>query len=429
MVCQQSKFFASSLVVLGFIFLSPAQALTLKEVAQSVLENHPDIESARSLLEASDARVGFARSGYLPQIGVSYEYSDSSGELSAANIDREIRRTDATLSWKIFEGFATNYAVDASQNQRIAAQAELEASREAVALEVTEVYLSLLRTHYLYDRSNRYVAGLAELVKKIEARAQYGRLSKAQTAQGQSRLIRAQAENAALRGRLKGLKHHFTLLTGLTPAHLIYPSFDETITQVALDELTQRALIRNPEYRAAAAEIDSREAELGEARSKLFPSVTLEMSKRIDSDVTPDSLYDKDHRAAVMVELELPVGNGVLNQTAEAAKLKQAAVGKQGRVALDIKTTIGNLYAELREESALTTSLKENVEATRQVVKAYTLQFEAGRRSLLDLLTAWSDRYRAQASLIDNWYNKSRATAEIYAMLGELRSEIDKSSQ
>lgn len=404
-----------------------AHGLTLKEVTATVLTNHPDVQSARSLFEVSRARVGQARSRYLPTIGVAYEYSDSEGEQSGVELDRETRRTDATLSWSIFEGFATNYAVNASKNERLAASAQLDAAREAVALEVTNVYLSLLRTYYLHERSNRYVAGLAELVNKIEARAQFGRLSQAQTAQAKSRLIQAQADNASLNGRLKGLKHHFKLLTGQMPANLIYPSFDNGVAQMDLNELIRRALVRNPEYRAAEAEIDAKQANLGAARARLFPSVTLEVSKQLNADVEPQSLYNEEQRAAVMVELELPIGNGVLGEASEAAQLKQAALGNQGRVALDIKSTLGDLQNELREEIALTPSLKENIEATRQVVNAYTLQFEAGRRSLLDLLTAWSDRYKAQSALVNNWHNRSRATAEIYALLGQLRTEIGKS--
>lgn len=414
----------AAVVILGG---STAQALTLKQVTDNVLDSHPDIHSARSLFEASSARVNQARSQYLPKIGLSYEYSDSEGEQSGALIERETRRTDATLSWRIFEGFATSYAVSASKNERHAARAQLEATREAVALEVTEVYLALLRAHYLYERSNRHVQGLAELVSKIEARAQFGRLSQAQTAQAKSRLIQAQADHSALRGELRGLKHHFKLLTSHAPANLQYPAFDVGVSQTALNSLIQRALIKNPEYRAADAEIDAKQADLGAARARLFPTVSLEMSQQLNADIEPQSLYNEDNRSALMVELELPIGNGALSKASEAAKLKQAAVGSKNRMALDIKSTLGSLQQELLEEIAITSSLKENIAATRQVVSAYTLQFEAGRRSLLDLLTAWSDRYKAQSALINNWYQKSRATAEIYALLGQLRGEIEKS--
>lgn len=412
------------LLILG-LFWQRGYAEPLTQVITSVINTHPDIESAQNLLEAAGQRINQARSGFFPTVGLGVSLSDATGDQLAQSITQKIRRTDAIVQWTIFNGFANRYELDKNQEERAAAAAQLDATRDAVALEVTDQYLSVLRYFYQFQRSNAYIKGLSVLVKSIETRAEHGRLSMVHTAQARSRLIQAENEHARLRGRLNGAKARFEAITGQKPRNLVYPRISPSIAEAPVEALLEQAMSNNPNLRAADERAKAKQAEIQIAKSGLMPSITLEMRKRLQSHVEPASLFDEDQRSAIQLSYELPLGNGVLAQTAAAEKLRQAALADKRAAALEIRSGLATLQLQLQEELRIRPRLKENITATKRVVDAYTLQFDAGKRSLLDLLIAWSDRYRAQVAQIDNWYEVTLLTAQVHALTGDLRKMIE----
>lgn len=58
--------------------LSPSgqDSLSLRQIIMEVTHNHPAVKAAEEALRKADARIGFARSGYLPDIDASANYSN-----------------------------------------------------------------------------------------------------------------------------------------------------------------------------------------------------------------------------------------------------------------------------------------------------------------------------------------------------------------
>jgi hypothetical protein len=71
-----------------------------------VLLQQPSVRSAQALLRAAEAQITQARSDFLPSLGLSYRNADSRDETQGRPLDRNIRRSDASLRWNIFNGGA-----------------------------------------------------------------------------------------------------------------------------------------------------------------------------------------------------------------------------------------------------------------------------------------------------------------------------------
>jgi len=66
----------SALVAQTALSPSGQDSLSLQQIIMEVTHNHPAVKAAEEALQKADARIGFARSGYLPDIDASANYSN-----------------------------------------------------------------------------------------------------------------------------------------------------------------------------------------------------------------------------------------------------------------------------------------------------------------------------------------------------------------
>ncbi len=411
---------AASLTML--LSLPPlSSSAPLPDVVRQVLESHPDVVSAAALVDAADARIRQSRSAYLPAVGLSYENSRSTEEISGASIDRDVDRLDATLRWNLFRGFADRHAVASASARKAASAAELDAAREALTLRVVEVYLDVLRNESLVAVSAAQIESLEALVARVTTRAEMGRISRVNVHQANTRLVQARNRHFQLRAALEGARLRFREITGLAPEALALPELDETIADQPVASLYRRAIEGNPRVVAARDAARSREADIGVARGELLPTVDLELRKRLSSDVAPESSIDIDSSVRVTVNYAFELGGGSLGRKAEAVSLKVSADARLASLEREIRADLAAVSRQLVEDRNIAPNLEENVDAAKAVVEAYHRQFDAGKRTLLDLLIAHADLYEAEAAVLENRFRRAAMVARIHFQMGQLR--------
>lgn len=411
-------------VFLLFANVTPVMSAPLPQVVRQVLDTHPDIASASALLAASAERVRQSRSELLPSIGLSYENAHTTEDVSATTIDRDTGRLDTTLRWNLFRGFADRSAIKSATANKAASTADLDATYEALSLQATQVYLDVLRNQELLNISATQIDALQKLAERVATRAKMGRISKVTVHQASTRLVRAKNRHFQLRAALAGSRLRFRQITGMEPDGLVLPDIDEAVVEKSINEIYRLAIAKNPQVEAALETAKGREADIGVARGALMPSVDLELRKRIFSEVTPDSSTDVDTSVRVVVNYEFQLGGASYSRKAEAVSLKAAADARVASLEREIKADVAALSRQLIEDRNIAPALVENVDSARAVVKAYYLQFDAGRRTLLDLLTVYSDLYDAQAAVLDNRFGRLTGAARLYARMGMLRDKL-----
>jgi TolC family type I secretion outer membrane protein len=403
---------------------SQVMGAPLADVVRHVLDTHPDVVSARALLDAANERIRQSRSEYLPTAGLSYENSGTTEEISGASIDRDTSRLDATLRWNLFRGFADRGAISSATARKAASASELEDVREALALKVLEVYLDVQRNRALVEVSAAQIESLEALAQRVGKRAELGRISRVTVHQANTRLVQARNRHIQLRAALSGSELRFREITGMTPDDLVLPVLDEQIADVSIDVLYQRAIDGNPRIQAARETARSRAADIDVARGGLMPTVDLELRKRLFADVEPDSSIDLDTSVRLVVNYDFPLGGASLSRKSEAVSLKSAAEQRVASLEREVRADVAAVSRQLVEDRNIAANLEANVAAAEAVVKAYHLQFDAGKRTLLDLLTAYADLYQAEAAVLDNRFRQLASTARIYYQLGLLQTQL-----
>ena len=213
---------AALLLALGFA--AGVQAEALPAVVDKVLLQQPSVRSAQALLRAADAQITQARSDFLPSVGLSYRNADSRDETQGRPIDRNIRRSDASLRWNLFNGGADTARVQAGGLYRDAAEADLDNVLEQVSYEITEAYSDIVRLRQTVDSLGATLARQERVEAGVARRVDAGRIAPAELDLMRVRLIQNRALLGQLRAQLGTAEYRYRLLTGQAPEQLDTPA-------------------------------------------------------------------------------------------------------------------------------------------------------------------------------------------------------------
>ncbi len=413
---------AALLLALGFA--AGVQAEALPAVVDKVLLQQPSVRSAQALLRAADAQITQARSDFLPSVGLSYRNADSRDETQGRPIDRNIRRSDASLRWNLFNGGADTARVQAGGLYRDAAEADLDNVLEQVSYEITEAYSDIVRLRQTVDSLGATLARQERVEAGVARRVDAGRIAPAELDLMRVRLIQNRALLGQLRAQLGTAEYRYRLLTGQAPEQLETPAIRPADGDGDIDALVERIHERNPRLRAALQRAAARKAEIGVARGSFFPAVDLSYSKRLDNTTIPVPVSDTDRSGQMQVSLDIPLGGKNLGRHTEAVERHQAAQADADDLMMKVSKDITDLQRQYNEARQIAPQLEQRVIAAQRVSAAYELHFEAGRRSLNDLSITQDDLFNAQRALIENRAQQTTLQAQLLGLAGELRSAL-----
>lgn len=402
----------------------PVQAAPLNKVLEQVFQQHPDVLSSQALLSASRESIIQARSGFFPVLGLSGQASEGEDEQSGTPLDRNVRRIDASLRWNVFRGLSDKHGMQAAKHDSLAAEADLNEAHERVALEVTLVYIEVLRLRCLVDLGQSFVADQMRLSDEINHRVQAGRIPVADASQAKAGLIQAERLLAQSQSQLTAVEHRFRMLTGQAPEAMSLPSFKLLEAGQSMDSLLEKLAQGNPRLKAARERVAARGEEIGVAGGALYPSIDLEFRKRLNSEIDPPTLTDTVENQAIQLNYQLPLGGASYSRIRQAEFRKTAAQAETDSILLRLQAELGQAWALWKETVELKQKYLERAQAANTVVAAYDLQFDAGRRSLLDLIAVRLDRFQALADLTDNRVQELAANARMLSAFGELKRSI-----
>lgn len=423
--------FAIGRVCLGVIFAAQvwcARAESLDAVVQDVIESHPTVRSSAALLDAAAERVRQARSNYYPSVGMQAAANKAHDSQLGTRLDRSTRNADAFLRWNLFRGLADYHSVRMANRDREAADEDLADAHERVALQVAAAYLDVLRLRRRLAVAEAYVAQTEALVEDVSKLVAAGKAAPADIDQINVGHIEAQWEVAQLRGELAGAEQGYRLLTGARPGELSDPGNEDAMANLDQDDMLEQVLETNPKVRAAKARAEARGEEVRVAGGALMPRVDLELRKRLLSDIKPDPVVESRDSAQVSLNYEMPLGGGTFSQKREAAARAASAQADLDQARLEAQTNSTQLWNVWSEARRIAPSLTRRAQASDKVVVAYDQQFNAGRRSLQDLIAIRDEHHRAQADVIDNIHAEQLGAMQILALLGRLRESLNVST-
>ncbi|MEH6395978.1 TolC family outer membrane protein [Pseudoalteromonas sp.] len=412
------------LAILPLIALSgTAHALTLEQSVAEALNKNPRLLQKYARFEAKyrDKRTAFSE--YLPQIRLyaAYGYENVTNN-SGNSVDTEMDRRELGLriSQMLFDGFKTSSDVARLDYEMRADQQSLVSEAENIGLEVSQVYLDLIKAQEIVKLQQQNVVDHQNILKDIQSRKSKGLSSDADVAQVQARLSTAQSGLLAAKNNQFDLEANYYDLVGGYPDNLMVPKPDANYVPKDLKQAIQLAVTSHPEVSAANLDINAANKQIERDKSGYWPKLALELDVNDNENIGGFEGPDDDARIMLTMSYDLYNG-GRTNAKTEASKWRyQEATAVRDNTLRQVTegTKLAwNAYTFVGEQKNF---YQQNVDFASQAQQGYDKQFDLGRRSLLDVLDSKIELFVARRNYLNAAFDERKASYRLINATGKL---------
>lgn len=262
------------------------------------------------------------------------------------------------------------------------------------------------------------VAEHDRLYQMITRRQQGGVASTADVRLALSRLLQAQAQLDQIRGAAEKAHNDLEALTQITISADMpvdqalgdVPSTEEAL-KIA-QESDARVKVRIVELELTRKEADLRQAER-------MPTLFF----RYDKYINPKHDYAADDNVGLVLEGSLD-GLGIIGQKRAAAAEARIAVAEENLddTRNEVKRRVTNLFTERSIQSNIASSYEQSTEEMEETLKSVIRQFDAGRKSWIDVLNFQRELTEMRHQLMQAKTNWMEVSLRIAAINGQLDS-------
>ena len=252
----------------------------------------------------------------------------------------------------------------------------------------------------------------------ISRRQEGGVASAADVRLALSRLLQAQAQLEQIRGAAAKAQNELESLTQIAisadkpvdQALAVFPA-EEDPTKIAQDTDAR------VKVRMAELELTKKEANLRKAER--MPT----LYARYDKYINPKYDYAADNKVGLVLEGSLD-GLGIIGQKRAAAAEAQIAVAEENLedTRNEIKRRVANLVTERGIQNNIISSYEQSTEEMEETLKSIIRQFDAGRKSWIDVLNFQRELTDMRHQLVQAKTNWLEVSLRIAAINGRLDS-------
>lgn len=410
-----------------------AQAGTLVEDLQYLLETNPQVQAGRNNLDAARAGVDEAFGEYLPSV-------DLRGDYGYAHVDSPARRNDP-LSHDGFEGARESATLSISQNlwdggareaeyasaklERDAAETSLAATRQQVLLAGATAYMNVLRQARLLDLSRQNEQNIMTQLNLENERVQRGSGIAVDVLQAKSRLQIAKERRVAVEGALRDARSRYLQVFGQEPdiSAMTRPRPPLDALPEDLDNAVKIAQDENPAVLSGVKQVDIADERRNLAESGYYPRFEFEVAGTYENDVDGVDGMRRDLTALLRANWNIFNGFSTRAAVARTAFEHAAARDTQDNTRRRVTEQVRLAWDALDTARNRVTLLQNAVTIAEEVYDARRRLREAGRDTALNVLDAENEVFTARINYVSALFDAQIATYQVLAAMGRL--ELD----
>ncbi len=388
-------------VIIGLAAVGPASALSLHDAVRIAVDTSPEVLEAKANERAVRAELDQARALYFPTLDVEAfvgpQFVDRPNGLSAANNAqwRVGRQLSAIASWTLFDGFfRANESFRQATRLQSAGYRALEAA-EIVAVDTVEAYVDVLRHRRVLHAADNNIDQHRFILGQAQTQFDGGAATQGELEIAAQRLAAARAIRAEVARALGEVEARFIRLVGQHPRHLHAVTIPRG-TPRTIDQAIAAARAEHPTLDAAALEVEALQAVAEQELSSALPEVEVQGNATYGFDVggTPGENLD----ASLRLLMRWRIFDGGLRtaQHREQVERVSEAEIRLDRFRLDIDEAVRRAWVGVTTNDNRLHALRDQLNQSERVLSSYYEEFDAGLRTLLDLLDAQNARFNAE---------------------------------
>lgn len=266
---------------------------------------------------------------------------------------------------------------------------------ELVALDAVEAYVDVLRHRRVLQAADNNINQHRMILGRARDQFDGGAATRGEVEIATERLAAAEAVRAEIARDLGEVSARFIRLVNQEPRRLQAAGLPTGMPRT-LDGALDSARTSHPTLEAARLDVQAIDAEAEQQGSSLYPSLSLEgrASAGYDLDGTPGESIDASLR--LVMSWRLYDGGLRQAQRREIVERVGEAELRQDRFRRDIDEDVRIAWNSMTTTDVRLHALRQRLTQTERVLAAYYEEYDAGLRTLLDILDAQNARFNAE---------------------------------
>ncbi|TDV03514.1 efflux transporter outer membrane subunit [Paraburkholderia caballeronis] len=313
-----------------------------------------------------------------------------------------------------------------------AAQESLRGTRLAIVGDVAQNYAEARGLQRRLDLVERSLTTLHELERYADARFRAGDATRYDVMRVREQIAAREALRPALSSQIDARVRRLAVLTG-RPAQQAAPLAQPGpfyVPPAPAGELPSTVLERRPDVRAAATLVRAQAARLGSAKAELLPRFYLTFAG-LDGRVRLEGLPALSGTGGLIgIGADLPIFNaGRLRSNIDANDARlQRALAQHDKTLLQTLEEVDSAYGIRHGLDRRAERMTATLDVARDNAQRAKRLYEAGQRTLQDVLDARIDALQREDELVQTQTDDALATVRLYLALGGGWSADDEAS-
>ncbi len=407
-------------------------ALDLKLTVDEVLSTNPVVLERLKNYNATKEDITTAKSGYYPKLDLSLgvgventEKRDSASATSDGTFDFSVYENSLTYTQNIFKGFETTYHIKQQEYRTVAAAYSYLETVNDTSFEMVNNYLKVMKNRELLDTAKANVEINKEIFKKVQKLYDAGLTTLSEVNKIESSLSLSKSNYVVQENTLMDVTYNMQRVLGryIDTEAMRKPELNVTFPKT-IEEAAQYAMKNNPSLLVSKYNVKLAQATYKEKKSPFYPQVDVEVSQSMNKNLSAvEGEYDR-FRAMVFLKYNFFNGFSDKAELQKSVSTIHQEVESKNTLRREVIEGLNLSWAANEKLAVQLAHLKDYKKFSLKTLTLYSKEYDLGRRSLLDLLSAQNDFIGAKSQIINAEYNLLFAKYRILDAMGMLVSTI-----
>lgn len=397
-------------VILLALQASPALAETLQDSVLKAVKHHPSVERAKIGSEIAQENVIEQRSGYFPEISANLGGGRLYGDNSTSrglSVTRGagyswLWEGTAALNQKVFDWNVTTDRVASARAQQMAALYGLDDAKQGIAYSAVQAYIELFRAQQLFDEAEANLASMQGYQTKIKNLVAGGGADEAEALRASDFVLLAKNKVTELKGQVLGAEAAYIEAVGEKPQSALHKPLMPFVVDgdTAIEELITKIQGHHPQILALTENSRALEHDADAEGKSVLPVVNSEMSytKRDQRDLIGGE--SEDARAMLRLSWSLETGGAQFARQRRALHQQEEAQAQIEEMRRAVEKNLRIALAGLEVAKDQLDNQKTRYDEAVSNVATYRKQFEASKRTMLEVMQADSQAFDAKVAYV-----------------------------
>ena len=373
-------------------FGAPTVAEPMKQAVHAAVTQNPTALARQADVRASAMELLQNERDFVPRLSLFAEggaeiYDDSARLTPAENREtRFAREIGVVAEYDIFDGYRRANTLYREAARVDGAIFRLLDASETLALNAVEAYIDVIRHRDLRLVADQNIRRHIEISRQVNNLVDAGRLSSSDRFEMEERLMAARLGRLQVDQAMAETYARYEAVIGRKPGQsMSIPRVRDLPDN--MEDLALRSVRQSHQIKLADTRINQSKYQVGVDRADELPEVTLRAGVRAGSDLDGVGGDQSDAFVGVRMNWEFYAGGRKARSAALAYRTSEA-IAERSQAVRDVRELAARTWISYTTNIERTVLLGRRLEAARKTTEQYQEQFQAGTRSLLDVLDA-----------------------------------------